>query len=246
MIRFENVNLIYSNNVRALTDITVNIDKGEFVFLVGSTAAGKSSLLRLIYRDILPTSGHIYVNNHDIVALKKGRVPFLRRNIGVVFQDFKLLNNKTVYENVAYALEVIGTPKFQIDKAVKHTLKLVGLEEKHKAFPRELSGGESQRICIARALVNHPLILIADEPTGNLDPITSREIVLLLEQINTKGTTVIIATHDREIVDFMKKRVVTLSGGKVIDDKERSSYSTDAFESNEKTGKYETLRLKFE
>jgi len=246
MIRFENVNLIYSNNVRALNDINLNIAKGEFLFLVGSTAAGKSSLTRLIYRDILPTSGHIYVNNHDVVSLKKGRVPFLRRNIGVVFQDFKLLNNKTVYENVAYALEVIGTPKFQIDKAVKHTLELVGLSEKHKAFPRELSGGEGQRICIARALVNHPLILIADEPTGNLDPVTSREIILLLEQINMKGTTVVVATHDREIVDYMKKRVVTLANGKIIDDQEKSAYSTNAFESNEKTGKYESLKLRFE
>lgn len=246
MVRFENVNLIYSNNVKALTDINLNVDKGEFVFLVGSTAAGKSSLLRLIYRDILPTSGHIYVNNHDVVALRKGRVPYLRRNIGVVFQDFKLLNNKTVYENISYALEVIGTPKFQIDKAVKHTLDLVGLSEKYKAFPSELSGGENQRICIARALVNHPLILIADEPTGNLDPVTSKEIILLLEQINTKGTTVLIATHDREIVDFMKKRVVTIARGKIIDDQEKSSYSTDAFEINKKTGKYESLKLKFE
>lgn len=246
MIRFENVNLIYPNGVKALNDINFSINKGEFIFIVGTTAAGKSSILRLIYRDMLPTSGHIYVNNQDIVSIKKSRVPYLRRSIGVVFQDFKLLPQKTVYENTAYALEVIGTPKFQIDKAVKHTLNLVGLSEKIKAFPRELSGGECQRVCIARALVNHPLILIADEPTGNLDPVTSREIILLLEQINSKGTTVAIATHDRDVVDFMRKRVVTISGGCIVDDQERSSYSTEGLDPKLKLGRYENLKLKFE
>ncbi|MFH1454256.1 MAG: cell division ATP-binding protein FtsE [Armatimonadota bacterium] len=245
MIRFENVNLIYPNGVKALEDISFSVDKGEFVFIVGSTAAGKSSILKLIYRDMLPTSGHIYVNNQDVVTLKKNRVPYLRRSIGVVFQDFKLLPQKTVYENVAYALEVIGTPKFQIDKAVRHTLDLVGLSDKHKAFPTELSGGESQRISIARALVNHPLILIADEPTGNLDPVTSREIIMLLERINSKGTTVLIATHDRDIVDFMKKRVVTITSGRITDDQERSSYSTEGFDPKA-NNKYENLKLIFE
>lgn len=224
MIEMHGINLAYPNGVHALHDVNLYIEKGEFVFLVGATGSGKSSLLKLIYREIVPTSGDIYVNDRDITDMKKREVPYLRRLIGVVFQDFKLIPHKTVYENVAYALEVTGTPHREIGSMVERVLELVNLKEKIRRFPGELSGGEQQRTSLARAIVNSPLILIADEPTGNLDPESSWEIIQLLNRINIRGTTVIVATHNKEIVDMMRKRVVVLSEGRVSVDQEKAFY----------------------
>lgn len=224
MIELSGINLIYPNGVEALIDINMFIGKGEFAFIVGPTSSGKSSLLRLLYRDIIPQTGEIFIDNQNVLKLKRGQVPYLRRRIGVVFQDFKLLSKKTVYENVAYALEVIGAPKLEITHNVNHALDLVDLSDKKNSFPRELSGGEHQRTSIARALVNHPLVLLADEPTGNLDPQASVDIIKLLDQINSRGTTILVATHDKHIVDLMKKRVITLSEGRVVSDQEKGMY----------------------
>ncbi|MDQ7822474.1 MAG: cell division ATP-binding protein FtsE [Candidatus Eremiobacteraeota bacterium] len=224
MIEMHNINLVYRNGVQALSDINLYVEKGEFIFLVGSTGSGKSSLLKLIYREVVPSSGDIYVNDRDITDMKRREVPYLRRMLGVVFQDFKLIPQKTVYENVAYALEVTGTKGKEIAPRVHKVLELVNLEGKAKRFPGELSGGEQQRTSLARALVNSPLILLADEPTGNLDPESSWEIMQLLHRINQQATTVLMATHNREVVDLMKKRVVVLSKGRISVDQERGSY----------------------
>lgn len=218
------IDLIYPNGVQALYNVNLYIEKGEFVFLVGATGSGKSSLLKLIYREIVPTSGDIYVNDRDITDMKKREVPYLRRLIGVVFQDFKLIPHKTVYENIAYALEVTGTSHKDISPKVHRVLELVNLEGKNNRFPGELSGGEQQRTSLARAIVNSPLILIADEPTGNLDPESSWEIIQLLHKINIRGTTVIVATHNKEIVDMMRKRVIVLSNGRISVDQEKAFY----------------------
>ena len=230
MIEFHGVSLIYPNGVTGLSDIAIQIQKGEFVFLVGPTGSGKSSFLKLIYREVIPSGGEIFIDGHNLSDLTRRQIPYLRRNLGVVFQDFSLLPNKTVHENVAYALEVIGTPRSEIPRRVDHALHLVGLEEKTAMFPRELSGGEQQRTSIARALVNHPLILLADEPTGNLDPETSWEIMQLLARINTKGTTVVVATHDKHMVDLMRRRVVYLQQGRIIGDQERGTYTPEEAE----------------
>jgi cell division transport system ATP-binding protein len=224
MITLENVSKIYKGEVVALRDATVEIQKGEFVFLVGPSGSGKSTFLRLVNRQDTPEKGSIYVAGKDISKLSPWKVPYLRRNIGSVFQDYKLLPNKTVYENVAFALEVIGRPRHVVKTQVPAILDLVGLAKKVNNFPDELSGGEQQRVSIARAFVNRPLILLADEPTGNLDPATSVGIMRLLDRINRTGTTVLMASHDRSIVDTMRRRVIELDRGSIIRDQSRGVY----------------------
>jgi cell division transport system ATP-binding protein len=225
VIRLDNVFKVYKTSTRpALEGVSVNMDKGEFVFLIGPSGSGKSTFLRLLLREEVPTRGRVFVSNFDVAKMARRRVPRLRQTIGCVFQDFRLLGNKTVSENVAFALEVIGKPKHTIRKVVPEVLELVGLEGKADRMPNELSGGEQQRVAIARAFVNRPLVLLADEPTGNLDPDTSQDIMLLLERINRTGTTVLMATHDHSIVDSMRRRVVELQLGKVIRDDARGVY----------------------
>ncbi len=225
MIRFDNVTKAYPQQSRpAISDISLEISKGEFAFLVGPSGSGKSTLLRLVLKEEKPTRGHIHVAGRDLSRLSNWKVPALRRQIGTVFQDFRLLPNKTVRENVAFALEVIGKPRRAIRKTVPEVLDLVGLAEKSTRMPDELSGGEQQRVAIARAFVNRPLILIADEPTGNLDPATSVGIMKLLDRINRTGTTVVMATHDQAIVDQMRKRVLELEGGQLVRDQSRGVY----------------------
>ena len=225
MIRFENVSKTYEGQSKAaLLNVDVEIEKGEFVFLVGTSGSGKSTFLRLVLREYRATKGRIFVAGKDLTRLHSWKVPALRRQIGTVFQDFRLLNNKTVQENVAFALEVIGRPRHQIAKVVPEVLDLVGLKGKENRKPDELSGGEQQRVAIARAFVNRPMILIADEPTGNLDPLTSVGIMRLLDRINRTGTTVVMATHDATMVDQMRKRVIELDDGHVVRDEARGIY----------------------
>ncbi|MHB9093554.1 MAG: cell division ATP-binding protein FtsE [Eubacteriales bacterium] len=224
MINLINVSMTYPNGTRGLTDVSVRIEKGEFVFLVGPSGAGKSTLTKLIFQEEKPSRGQILFNGKNIARLKPREIPYLRRLVGVIFQDFKLLPNKTVTENVAFALEVIEASKRQIDKAVPEALSMVGLTKKADVKPSQLSGGEQQRVAIARAIVNNPPLVIADEPTGNLDPDTSWEIVNLLQEINKCGTTVLMATHAKDIVDGMRKRVIALEKGKVVRDEERGAY----------------------
>ena len=224
MIRFDHVTKAYKGTTIALRDVSVDIQKGEFVFLVGPSGSGKSTFLRLILKEERPEEGLIWVAGKDIAKLTQWKVPYLRRNIGCVFQDFRLLPNKTVYENVAFALEVIGRPRHVIRSQVPQILDLVGLGKKMGNLPHELSGGEQQRVGIARAFVNRPLILLADEPTGNLDPSTSAGIMRLLDRINRTGTTVLMATHDQSIVDSMRRRVIELDRGSLIRDLARGVY----------------------
>ncbi|WP_262849931.1 cell division ATP-binding protein FtsE [Mumia quercus] len=225
MIRFENVSKTYPGQPRpALEKISLEIEKGEFVFLVGTSGSGKSTFLRMLLRETRPTTGRVFVAGKEINRLANWKVPKLRRQLGTVFQDFRLLPNKTVSENVAFALQVIGRPRSEIRRVVPETLELVGLEGKGDRMPDELSGGEQQRVAVARAFVNRPMILIADEPTGNLDPTTSVGIMKLLDRINRTGTTVIMATHDAGIVDQMRKRVIELSGGVLVRDQSRGAY----------------------
>lgn len=228
MIRFENVSKTYKTTTVALNDVSAEIDKGEFVFLVGTSGSGKTTFIRLLLREELPDRGSIWEAGRDIVHLPKWRVPYLRRNIGCVFQDFRLLPNKTVFENVAFALEVIGRPKHVVATQVPQVLDLVGLTKKEGNLPGELSGGEQQRVAIARAFVNRPLILLADEPTGNLDPSTSQGIMQLLDRINRTGTTVVVATHDEVLVNWMRRRVIELSGGVLVRDQARGVYGIDS------------------
>ena len=224
MIRFENVTKTYKGEVTALRDINLDVGKGEFIFLVGPSGSGKSTFLKLLLRDELPTAGRIIVAGRDVTALSKWKVPQLRRNIGCIFQDYKLLPGKTVYENVAFASDVIGRPQHVTKAQVPQILDLVGLTSKLDRFPDELSGGEQQRVSIARAFVNRPLILLADEPTGNLDPQTTLGIMKLLDRINKTGTTVVMATHDSRIVDSMRRRVLELDHGSLVRDQARGIY----------------------
>ena len=224
MIRLENVTKSYSTEVTALRDASFEVAKGEFVFLVGPSGSGKSTLLRLMNRQEQPEKGAVWVAGKDINTMPDSKVPYLRRNIGNIFQDYKLLLNKTVFENVAFALEVIGRPKHVIRQQVPAVLDLVGLSDKEDRFPHQLSGGEQQRVSIARVFVNRPLILLVDEPTGNLDPATGEGIMRLLDRINNTGTTVVMATHDQRIVNMMRRRVVQLDRGVIVRDQERGVY----------------------
>lgn len=228
MIRFSNVSKAYTRGARpALDGVNVEIERGDFVFLVGSSGSGKSTFLKLILREERATSGDLYVAGRHLNRLSNWRVPHLRREIGAVFQDFRLLPNKTVFQNVAFALQVIGKSRHDINTSVPEMIELVGLAGKEKRFPHELSGGEQQRVAIARAFVNHPPILLCDEPTGNLDPGTSVGIMRLLDRINRTGTTVLMATHDDEIVDQMRKRVIELKGGHLVRDQDRGVYGLE-------------------
>jgi cell division transport system ATP-binding protein len=225
VIRLDNVTKVYPSQVRpALNDVSLEVEKGEFVFLVGASGSGKSTFLRLVLKEEKPSSGHVHVAGKDLGRLSSWKVPSLRRQIGTVFQDFRLLPSKTVTQNVAFALEVIGRPQSQIQKVVPEVLDLVGLSDKGARLPTELSGGEQQRVAIARAFANRPIILLADEPTGNLDPTTSVGIMKLLDRINRTGTTVVMATHDAQIVDSMRRRVIELEGGKLVRDQSRGVY----------------------
>jgi len=225
MIRFENVSKTYPrSNQPALRGVSLEVERGEFVFVVGQSGSGKSTLLRLILREEAATSGNVLVAGRELSTLPSRRVPELRREIGTVFQDFRLLRNKTVFQNVAFALQVLGKSRQTIAEVVPESLEMVGLEGKEKRLPHELSGGEQQRVAIARAFVNRPAILLADEPTGNLDPTTSLDIVRLLDRINRTGTTIVMATHDDEIVDQLRKRVVELNNGEIVRDQVRGVY----------------------
>lgn len=228
MIQLQNVTKTYLNGAKALIDVTMRVKKGEFVFLVGPSGAGKSTLTKLLYREEVPNRGQIILNGKNVVRMKPREVPYLRRKIGMVFQDFRLLPRKTVAENVSFALEVTGASNKEIKKAVPAVLNMVGLTEKADIFPDHLSGGEQQRVCVARAIVNNPVLLIADEPTGNLDPETSWELMKLFMDINRRGTTIIMATHAWDIVDDMKKRVIELAGGRIVRDEEEGAYRHEA------------------
>ena len=228
MIRFDHVSKVYDRGARpALDDVDIKVNRDEFVFLVGASGSGKSTFLRLVIREERPTKGRIHVLGRDLSQISSWNVPQLRQEIGFVFQDFRLLDNKNVLENVALASQVIGRPRHYILSAVPEALDLVGLAGKEKRLPHELSGGEQQRVAIARAMVNRPKLLLADEPTGNLDPSTSVGIMRLLDRINRQGTTVVMATHDDEIVDQMRKRVIELKGGEVVRDQDRGVYGSD-------------------
>ncbi len=224
MINLVNINKEYKNGVKALSDINLDIKKGEFVFIVGSSGAGKSTIVKLLLKEEEPTEGNIYLNKVDITKISNRKVPSIRRNIGVVFQDFRLLANKTVYENIAFAMEILGDHPKEIRRRVPLILGMVNLSKKASNFPNQLSGGEQQRVSIARAIINNPPILLADEPTGNLDPETAWEIMEVLKDINNRGTTIIMATHAREIVNQMQKRVVELHEGFIVRDDEQGGY----------------------
>jgi len=228
MIAMENVSMQYSTGVDALQDVSIRIEKGEFVFVVGKSGSGKSTFIKLLLKELNPSFGKIYVAGRPVTRLTRKQVSLYRRQIGVVFQDFRLLKNKTVYENVEFAQQIIGMNKREIQRNVAIMLKMVGLAGKENAYPGELSGGEQQRVAIARALVNNPAILLADEPTGNLDPQMAWEIMNLLKEINKLGTTVLVVTHNNDIVDVMQKRVVTLEEGSIISDQQESGYKYES------------------
>ena len=224
VIHFEHVSKEYQKGIHAIEDISISIKKGEFVFIVGSSGSGKSTLIRLMLREILPTKGRVFVAGRELSRLRRHQISKYRRSIGVVFQDFRLLKDRNAYENVACAQRVIEVPPAEIKKNVPRVLALMGLTEKYKAYPSEMSGGEQQRVALARALVNNPVILLADEPTGNLDPKNSWEIMHLLEEVNRRGTTVVVVTHNHEVVDMMQKRVITLRNGRIISDEQKGGY----------------------
>ena len=225
MIEFKNVSKVYESGTEAVHNATFTIEKGEFAFLVGQSGSGKSTLIKLILKEEEASKGNIIINGKDITYLRKNRVPYLRRSMGVVFQDFRLLPDKTVYENVAFAMHIVRATKKHIRRQVPMVLSLVGLGNKGKMYPNELSGGEQQRVALARALVNNPSMIIADEPTGNLDPETAWEIMKLLNEINARGTTVVMATHAKDIVDHMKKRVIQIEKGRIVRDDRKGGYS---------------------
>ena len=224
MIEFRNVSKVYNKNVKALTNVNINIDKGEFVFLVGPSGAGKSTFIKMLLKEVEPSTGNIVMGNEELSKIKRRQIPYHRRKIGMVFQDFRLIPTLNVYENVAFAMRVVGASPKEIRKRVPMVLSLVGLSNKYKMFPTELSGGEQQRVSIARAIVNNPKVLIADEPTGNLDPETAKEIMELIDDINKAGTTVVMATHAKEIVNSMKKRVIAIDKGEVVSDVQKGGY----------------------
>lgn len=224
MIIFSNVSKVYENGSTALNNISFFIERGEFVFVVGPSGAGKSTLIKLLMHEETATSGEVIIDGVTVNALKQNQIPYLRRNMGVVFQDFRLLSKKTVYENVSFAMEIVGASRREIRRQVPTVLSLVGLSHKAKSFPSQLSGGEQQRVALARALVNNPSFLIADEPTGNLNPKTAQEIMELLNDINKRGTTIIMATHAKDIVDQMKKRVIAIEDGVIVRDEARGVY----------------------
>ena len=227
MVDICDLDLVYPNGHHALYNVNLQVQKGEFVFLVGSTGSGKSSLLKLLYRELHPSSGSVLVGGLDLGELARHEVPYLRRGVGVIFQDFRLLGNKTATENVAYALEITGTPKRKIPSRVAQVLELVGLSDKAKRLPSELSGGEQQRVAIARSLVNEPHLLLADEPTGNLDPDSTWDIMQILSRVQSSGTTVVVATHNQQVVDLMRKRVLVMKRGHLVHDLARGAYRLD-------------------
>ncbi|MDI3535407.1 MAG: cell division transport system ATP-binding protein [Thermosediminibacterales bacterium] len=228
MIRMFGVSKIYRNGIKALSDINFHIKKGEFVFIVGPSGAGKSTLIKLIFREELPSSGQVIVAGRNVARLRRKDLPFFRRKIGVVFQDFRLLPDKTVFENVSFAMEVVEASKSEIRRRVPEVLELVGLRGKEKSMPSELSGGEQQRVSLARAIVNNPEIVVADEPTGNLDPETSWDIIKLLQQINLRGTTVVVATHESSIVNMLRKRVIAIEKGRIVRDQQKGVYNYES------------------
>lgn len=224
MLRMENVSKVYPGGSLALQDVDIHIKPGEFVFVVGPSGAGKSTFIKMLFREVLPTTGSIFVNGVDILSLTPKEIPYMRRQLGIIFQDYRLLPDRTVYENVAFAMQVIETPHRKIKRRVLNVLDLVGLRHRANAYPNELSGGEQQRIAIARAIVNDPILVIADEPTGNLDPETSWDIMEIFKEINASGTTIVMATHDKEIVDAMGKRVVAIEHGNIVRDEASGVY----------------------
>ncbi len=224
MIDMKDVSKVYENGAMALDHVNVHIDKGEFVFIVGASGAGKSTFIRMLFREVLPSEGTLIVNGQDVVHMDHSDVPYLRRGLGVIFQDYRLLPDKTVTENVAFAMQVIEAPRRKIQHSVNAVLDIVGLRDKYKCFPSQLSGGEQQRVAIARAIVNHPALVIADEPTGNLDPETSWDIMDIFKRINADGTTIVMATHDKGIVDAMKRRVIAIEGGHIVRDEAQGVY----------------------
>ncbi|CAM3978742.1 cell division ATP-binding protein FtsE [Mesobacillus zeae] len=228
MIEMQEVSKTYPNGVNALSGINIHIEQGEFVYVVGTSGAGKSTFIKMMYREVRPSEGTISVNGINLSKLRLNKVPLLRRNIGVVFQDFKLLQNLSVYENVAFAMEVIEEQPAVIKRRVMETLELVGLKHKARMLPTELSGGEQQRVSIARSIVNAPKVVIADEPTGNLDPETSWEIMNIFEEINLRGTTIVMATHNKEIVNTIKHRVIAIEGGKIVRDEAKGEYGYES------------------
>lgn len=228
MLEMIDVSKIYPGGSVALQDINVRIEQGEFVFIVGPSGAGKSTFFKMLFREVLPSSGKVIVNGHDLVKMKDKEIPYFRRQLGIVFQDYRLLPDRTVYDNVAFAMQVIETPYRKIKRRVNDVLDLVGLRKRAHAYPTELSGGEQQRIAIARAIVNDPILLIADEPTGNLDPETSWEIMDIFREVNKSGTTIVMATHDREIVDEMEKRVIAIEHGHIVRDDAKGVYGYES------------------
>jgi cell division transport system ATP-binding protein len=221
MIQLENITKIYDKTGQvALDNISLRVEKGEFVFIVGRSGAGKSTFIKLLLKEINPTEGKLLIDDKDITNIKKSKIPFLRRELGIVFQDFRLLDNRTVYENVAYAMQIVGEPEKKIKRRVPLALSMVGLKNRGNSYPQELSGGEQQRVAIARSIINGPKIMICDEPTGNLDPKTSLGIMKILNDINERGTTMVVATHDKAVVDRMQKRVITMDSGKIILDQQ--------------------------
>lgn len=228
MLEMIDVSKIYPGGSVALQDINVRIEQGEFVFIVGPSGAGKSTFFKMLFREVLPSSGKVIVNGHDLVKMTDKEIPYFRRQLGIVFQDYRLLPDRTVYDNVAFAMQVIETPYRKIKRRVNDVLNLVGLRKRSHAYPTELSGGEQQRIAIARAIVNDPILLIADEPTGNLDPETSWEIMDIFREVNKSGTTIVMATHDREIVDEMEKRVIAIEHGHIVRDDAKGVYGYES------------------
>ena len=228
MIHMKNVTKVYENGAVALNNINVDIRKGEFVFLVGSSGAGKSTFIKMLFREVLPSSGILTVNGRDVIRMANKEVPYLRRSLGVIFQDYRLLPEKTVYENISFAMQVIEAPRRLMQRSVNSVLDIVGLRDKYKCFPHQLSGGEQQRVAIARAIVNNPSIVIADEPTGNLDPETSWGFMDIFQRINAAGTTIVMATHDKTIVDAMQRRVIAIEDGQIVRDEAQGGYGYES------------------